>query len=125
MSRPRKARQRARLRHVDKVVSIVDQALSRIGLTTKATERWKAEMPTEAEMRPKDKYTIFARNEKNYRKGIHSESLMMFTCPWFFMNKRDTNKASHDRIAKMDKSFTTIESAWILKHGLLFVLALH
>jgi hypothetical protein len=35
-------------------------------------ERWKAEMPTEQEMLPKDKYTIFDRKEKRYRKGIHS-----------------------------------------------------
>jgi len=34
-------------------------------------ERWKKEMPTEAEMLPKDKYTIFDRKEKRYRKGIH------------------------------------------------------
>ena len=32
----------------------------------------KAEMPTEEEMLPKDKYTIFDRKEKKYRKGIHS-----------------------------------------------------
>ena len=37
----------------------------------KAIERWKREMPTEAEMKPKDKYTIFDRKEKRYRKGIH------------------------------------------------------
>jgi len=36
-------------------------------------EKWKKEMPTEAEMLPKDKYTIFDRKEKKYRKGIHSE----------------------------------------------------
>jgi len=29
-------------------------------------------MPTEQEMLPKDKYTIFDRKEKRYRKGIHS-----------------------------------------------------
>lgn len=29
-------------------------------------------MPTEAEMLPKDKYTMFDRKEKRYRKGIHS-----------------------------------------------------
>ena len=37
-------------------------------------ERWKEEMPTEQEMLPKDKYTIFDRKEKKYRKGIHSVS---------------------------------------------------
>lgn len=29
-------------------------------------------MPREEEMLPKDKYTIFDRKEKKYRKGIHS-----------------------------------------------------
>jgi hypothetical protein len=38
-----------------------------------AVEQWKADMPTEAEMEPRDKYTIFARNERNYRKGGHSK----------------------------------------------------
>jgi hypothetical protein len=41
--------------------------------TIKLIERWKAEMPTEAEMLPRDKYTMFDRKEKKYRKGIHSE----------------------------------------------------
>lgn len=39
----------------------------------KNLERWKAEMPREEEMLAKDKYTIFDRKEKTYRKGIHSE----------------------------------------------------
>jgi hypothetical protein len=34
------------------------------------------EMPTEEEMLPKDKYTVFDRKVKRYRKGIHSESLL-------------------------------------------------
>ena len=32
--------------------------------TTKLIERWKAEMPTEQEMRPKDKYSVFSRYAK-------------------------------------------------------------
>ena len=52
---------------------MLDNALAKMGVTTKAVERWKDEMPTEAEMRPKDKYTIFDRKEKGYRKGIHSQ----------------------------------------------------
>ncbi|CAD0106580.1 unnamed protein product [Aureobasidium uvarum] len=39
--------------------------------TIKLIERWKADMPTEAEMLPRDKYTMFDRKEKKYRKGIH------------------------------------------------------
>jgi hypothetical protein len=72
LSKFQKARQRKRLRAVDTVVAVVDKALARQGITTKATERWKAEMPIEQEMLPKDKYTIFDRKEKKYRKAIHS-----------------------------------------------------
>jgi hypothetical protein len=46
--------------------------LAKKGETLKSLERWKAEMPTEAEMMPRDKYTMFDRKAKRYRKGIHS-----------------------------------------------------
>ncbi|KAJ1337679.1 50S ribosomal protein L31 [Microdochium nivale] len=71
LSRFQKARQRERLRAVDAVVNTLDKALARQGETLKALETWKAEMPTEAEMLPRDKYTMFDRKEKRYRKGIH------------------------------------------------------
>ena len=48
------------------------------GLTTKSVERWKAEMPTEAQMLPRDKYSMFDRKEKGYRKGVHSESPFIY-----------------------------------------------
>ena len=54
------------------MTAVVDSALTKKNITTKAVERWKNEMPTEQEMLPKDKYTIFDRKEKKYRKGIHS-----------------------------------------------------
>lgn len=73
LSKFQKQRQRRRLRAVDTVVSVLDQALAKKGITTKAVERWKDEMPIEQEMLPKDKYTIFDRKEKKYRKGIHSQ----------------------------------------------------
>lgn len=57
------------------MVAVVDRALSKQGITTKAVERWKEEMPVEQEMVPKDKYTIFDRKEKKYRKSIRSELL--------------------------------------------------
>jgi hypothetical protein len=53
----------------------VDRALSKQSITTKAVERWKDEMPVEEEMVPKDKYTIFDRKEKKYRKSIRSKLL--------------------------------------------------
>ncbi|KAI5292437.1 hypothetical protein KEM52_006363 [Ascosphaera acerosa] len=73
LSAPQKARQRKRLAAVDKVVDTVAAALRRNydGATTKAVERWYAEMPREGEMLPRDKYTIFDRKERTYRKGIH------------------------------------------------------
>lgn len=39
--------------------------------TIKLIQRWKAEMPTEQEMLPKDKYTMFDRKARGYRKGVH------------------------------------------------------
>ncbi|KAI4682043.1 uncharacterized protein J4E88_004931 [Alternaria novae-zelandiae] len=71
LSRHQKYRQRERLRHVDTVVGTIDTALRRMGQSMKKVERWKMEMPTEAEMLPKDKYTVFDRKVKRYRKGIH------------------------------------------------------
>ncbi|PSR78725.1 mitochondrial ribosomal protein L31-domain-containing protein [Coniella lustricola] len=71
LSKFQKRRHRLRLRHVDGVVATLDAALAKAGQTLPAVERWKAEMPTEEEMLPKDKYTIFDRKEKRYRKGIH------------------------------------------------------
>ncbi|KAL8647254.1 MAG: hypothetical protein Q9226_006509 [Calogaya cf. arnoldii] len=71
LSAPQKARQRKRLRAVDTVIAVVDTALRKQGSSLKEVERWKAEMPSEEEMRPKDKYTVFDRKEKRYRKGIH------------------------------------------------------
>lgn len=70
LSKFQKARQRKRLREVDTVVSVLDQALSKQGNSTKAIKEWKEEMPIEQEMLPKDKYTIFDRKERNYRKTI-------------------------------------------------------
>lgn len=72
LSKFQKRRHRLRLRAVDDVVATVDAALARQGQTLEALERWKAEMPTEAEMLPRDKYTMFDRKAKRYRKGIHS-----------------------------------------------------
>lgn len=73
LSKFQKRRQRERLRAVDAVVATVDAALAKQGTTVAALEHWKANMPTEEEMLAKDKYTIFDRKEKRYRKGIHSE----------------------------------------------------
>ncbi|EGS20433.1 mitochondrial 54S ribosomal protein mL60 [Thermochaetoides thermophila DSM 1495] len=71
LSPTQKARQRRRLRAVDTVVEVLSNSLAKTGQKCTAVERWKAEMPTEAEMLPRDKYTMFDRKAKRYRKGIH------------------------------------------------------
>ncbi|PLB40255.1 mitochondrial 54S ribosomal protein mL60 [Aspergillus candidus] len=71
ISSPQKARQRKRLRAVDQVVDTVAAALARQGQSTKSINRWYDEMPREQEMLPKDKYTIFDKKERRYRKSIH------------------------------------------------------
>lgn len=69
-----KRRQRKRLRLVDNVVATVERSLKKNGVAAPAQlERWKEEMPREQEMRPKDKYTMFDRKERKYRKGVHSK----------------------------------------------------
>lgn len=73
LSKFQKRRQRMRLRAVDGVVATLDAALAKRGETMESLERWKREMPTEAEMLPRDKYSIFDRKVKGYRKSIHSE----------------------------------------------------
>ena len=82
LSKFQKRRHRERLRAVDSVVATVDAALNKKGETLEALERWKAEMPTEAEMLPRDKYTMFDRKAKRYRKGIHSMLDLAMLANW-------------------------------------------
>ena len=75
LSPPQKRRQRKRLRLIDRVVATVERSLVRNGWSDGigSLRRWRAEMPTEGEMLPRDKYTMFDRKEKMYRKGVHSK----------------------------------------------------
>ncbi|KIO22615.1 hypothetical protein M407DRAFT_245105 [Tulasnella calospora MUT 4182] len=66
LSAPRKARQRQRLRDVDEVIETVRQS----GVQCESLTRALA-LPKEYEMPAKDKYTVFNRRSKGYRKGIH------------------------------------------------------
>ncbi|KAL5614810.1 hypothetical protein BROUX41_004899 [Berkeleyomyces rouxiae] len=71
LSKFQKRRHRERLRAVDGVVATLDAAMKQTGQTVAALERWKAEMPSEEQMMPRDKYTMFDRKVKGYRKGVH------------------------------------------------------
>ncbi|KAK5018248.1 hypothetical protein LTR60_000792 [Cryomyces antarcticus] len=91
LSRPQKLRARRRLRHVDNIVSTLDTALAKQGLSTKGLDRWKDEMPTEGEMLARDKYSMFDRKAKGYRKGVHSTSCVSFAAGkgrWNWEGKR-------------------------------------
>lgn len=83
------------------MVDTLDAALQRNGQTTRTLERWYGEMPREEEMLPKDKYTIFDKKERTYRKGIHS---MLFLFHWLGWEMIADSVFFLVRIAQVDTS---------------------
>jgi hypothetical protein len=74
----------------------------------KKVERWKVEMPTEAEMLPKDKYSVFDRKVKRYRKGIHS------TFGIGHVVMRIKKRLTLGRGTEMDEGQPETQSSWFL-----------
>ncbi len=72
MSAHQKYRHRKRLQAVDQVIATIDEGLTKAGYQCKSIERAKVEIPKESEMLPIDKYTVYGKHLKGYRKGIHS-----------------------------------------------------
>ncbi|KAJ3575992.1 hypothetical protein NP233_g721 [Leucocoprinus birnbaumii] len=66
LSVTRKANVRARLKKVDAVIETVRAS----GVQCRSLAQ-ALELPKEHEMPAKDKYTVFSKHEKGYRKGIH------------------------------------------------------
>ncbi|KAI7898050.1 mitochondrial ribosomal protein L31-domain-containing protein [Cokeromyces recurvatus] len=66
MSATRKANVRKRLKEVDNVIATIAES----GVNCKALDKALA-LPKESEMLARDKYTVFTRNAKGYRKSIH------------------------------------------------------
>ncbi|KAM0755110.1 hypothetical protein T439DRAFT_297556 [Meredithblackwellia eburnea MCA 4105] len=66
LSQTRKMRARLRLKAVDSVISTLESS----GVTTLSLTK-ALKLPLESEMSPKDKYTVFSRTERGYRKGLH------------------------------------------------------
>ncbi|QIW94533.1 hypothetical protein AMS68_000051 [Peltaster fructicola] len=56
---------------VQRATSMLLTDAARAQGTFKRLERWKEDMPTEAEMLPRDKYSMFDRKVRGYRKGVH------------------------------------------------------
>lgn len=106
LSRTRKANVRARLKQVDSVIEAVRasgvqcKALVCIPLVASIAvlrvhyRQDKAlELPKEHEMPPRDKYTVFSRHTKGYRKGIHKVPKWTRVC--IFRPIRDHLTHSH------------------------------
>lgn len=73
MSRAQKARQRKRLRAVDETVNTVGLGLASQGKGIKKLLSLKDTLPPEQSMAAKDKYWVFSRYARNYRKGAHRQ----------------------------------------------------
>lgn len=74
MSRTQKARQRKRLRAVDGVIATVAAALGAQNMTLRKLNFLTGpDFPKESEMPAKDKYWVFSRKGREYRKGAHRE----------------------------------------------------
>lgn len=73
MSRTQKARHRLRMKIVDRNIARVAEGLKLIGKDCKPVSRLQNELPKESEMDPKDKYTVFNRKARYYRKGAHRQ----------------------------------------------------
>jgi hypothetical protein len=73
MSKGQKARHRLRMRIVDRNIERVGLALKSNGMTCNMLERLKRELPKESEMPAKDKYWVFNKTSKGYRKSAHRQ----------------------------------------------------
>jgi hypothetical protein len=83
LSPTRKANQRKRLKQVDAVIETVRQSGVECGALVgslhddEKLSDWNGiqatalELPTEAQMPAKDKYSVFSRHHTGYRKGVH------------------------------------------------------
>lgn len=71
MSRGQKFRLRKRMQAVDDVIETVYNGLKSLGITNAKVDKMFFEFPKESEMKPFDKYFVFNRYSKGYRKGVH------------------------------------------------------
>ncbi|KAK6205350.1 mitochondrial 54S ribosomal protein YmL31 [Scheffersomyces amazonensis] len=78
LSAPQKNRLRKRMKQVDSNIEEIYKGLIEAKGKTygektgvKKVDYLKFVFPKEHEMSPKDKYTTFCKNEKNYRRSVH------------------------------------------------------
>ncbi|KAH3671882.1 hypothetical protein OGAPHI_000068 [Ogataea philodendri] len=66
-----KYRHRKRMQLVDSNIQALYDGLKANGLSSNRVEHLMTEYPKESEMLPKNKYTVFSKYARKYRKGIH------------------------------------------------------
>lgn len=71
MTRLAKFRQRKRLQHVDKILALMNEVAKEKGLKIKAIDKLNKLVIPESQMEPRDKYFVFSKKSKGYRKGAH------------------------------------------------------
>lgn len=71
LSSPQKRRQRQRLQLVDSNIENLFIGLKENGFSAKKVTDLNDNFPKESEMASKDKYTVFNKHSRGYRKGVH------------------------------------------------------
>lgn len=71
LSRSQKFRQRKRLQQVDENIQNLYDGMKSNGMSAKSVDHLMFEFPKEKDMDPKDKYTVFDKHSKGYRKAVH------------------------------------------------------
>lgn len=71
LSPAQKYRQRKRMQLVDSNVNNLFEGLKTFGQQTKRITNYMENVPKESEMLPKDKYTVFNKHSRGYRKSVH------------------------------------------------------
>lgn len=71
LSAPQKQRQRRRMQLVDANIENLFNGLKENELSAKKVTNLMNNFPRESEMLPKDKYTVFNKHSRGYRKSVH------------------------------------------------------
>ncbi|GMM45184.1 mitochondrial 54S ribosomal protein YmL31 [Pichia kluyveri] len=71
LSAPQKRRQRHRMQTVDENIRVLFEGLQENGMNSKKITNLQLNFPKENEMLPRDKYTVFNKHSRGYRKGAH------------------------------------------------------
>ncbi|VVT54107.1 mitochondrial 54S ribosomal protein mL60 [Magnusiomyces paraingens] len=74
MSKFQKSRHRLRMRTVDAVLENLQKGLDAVNQRCLTLQKMISNTPKESDMLPRDKYWIFNKKSKGYRKSAHRQS---------------------------------------------------